>query len=216
MPRCKEREYRSMPVMAVTRAEGEEAPSYRVRGYASTFNEPYALMEGFDGKEIFEQVDPHAFDEADMSDVIMQYDHMGMVYARTKNGSLKLGVDDHGLWIDADLGLTDQSKQLYEAISTGLVDQMSFCFIIEDEQFDQKTRTWTVSRIGKVYDVSAVSIPANPGTEISIARKQLMDGEIRREQAERLAKLHEQRKRKIQILRLKVKIAAGKGEANGF
>jgi len=209
MPKSDRREYRSMPVMAVQRTEGEAENSYRVRGYATTFDEPYTLFEDFDGESIMEVVDPHAFDGADMSDVIMQYDHMGMVFARTRNGSLTLTVDEHGLMIEADLSLTQDSRRLYEAISTGLVDRMSFCFIIEDEQYDAASKTWRIMKLGKIYDVSAVSIPANPGTEISSERKKRMDGVIQEERAERLAAAA--RLRRIRMLKVKAKLAGAKG-----
>lgn len=207
MPKSDKREYRSMPLLAVQRAEGETGPGYKVRGYATTFGEVYDLFEDWDGNIVHECVDAHAFDGADLSDVIMQYDHCGMVYARTKNGSLNLWIDDHGLGVEADLGLTEEARKLYEAISAGLVDQMSFCFVINEEAFDKTTRTWTIQKIGKVYDVSAVSIPANPGTEISAARKSRMDGVIQEERAERLAK--EARQNKIKIMRIKTQIAKG-------
>ena len=89
MPKRNEREYRTMPVLAVRAAESEEGQekSYRVKGYASTFNDPYVLYEDSDGA-IYEQVDARAFDDADMSDVIFQFDHAGMVYARSSNGCL--------------------------------------------------------------------------------------------------------------------------------
>ena len=208
MPKSEKREYRAMPVMAAERAEGEAEPSYKVRGYATTFNEPYPLFEDTDGRDVLEVVDPHAFDGADVSDVIMQYDHMGMVFARTRNGSLTLTVDEHGLLIEADLSLTQDSRRLYEAISTGLVDRMSFCFIIEDEKYDAATRTWRIMKLGKIYDVSAVSIPANPRTEISSERKKRMDGVIQEERAERLAK---ERLKKIRMLKVKAKLARIRG-----
>ena len=212
MPKSDGREYRSMQVMAVQRAEGnagEEAKGYTVRGYASTFNEPYELFEDIDGEKYYEVVDPHAMDGADLSDVIMQYDHCGMVYARTRNGSLKLGTDEHGLWVEADLSLTAESRSLYEAISTGLIDRMSFCFVIEKESYDKITRTWRILRIGKVYDVSAVSIPANPGTDISAARKRKLDGVIQQERTERSAA--EAKQKKIRMLKVRAKLAAAMG-----
>jgi len=208
MPKRNEREYRTMPVMQIRAAEGEAAEgqpkSYRVRGYASTFNEPYVLYEDADGA-IYEQVDAHAFDGADMSDVIFQFDHAGMVYARTSNGSLTIGTDDHGLWVEADLGLTEESRKIWEAISVGLITRMSFCFTILADEWDERKKTDTITRVGKLYDVSCVSIPANPGTEISTARKAFLDGVIREQQAERLAA--EARAKKIRILQLKAKAA---------
>lgn len=207
MPKTDKREYRSMPVMAVERAEGEEAPSYKVRGYASTFNEPYVLFEDFDGTEIKEVIDPHAFDETDMDDVIMQYDHMGMVFARTRNSSLAISIDEHGLLVEADLSLTQDSRRMWEAINTGLVDRMSFCFVIADdgEKFDKASKTSRITKISKLYDVSAVSIPANPGTEISAARKRFLDGVIEEERTERSAA--EAKAKRIKILQMKARLA---------
>lgn len=211
MPKSEKREYRSMPLMIrADAAEGGAEHGYKVRGYASTFNDPYDLMEGWDGEMIREVIDPHAFDDADMTDVIMQYDHAGMVFARTRNGSLRLSIDEHGLLAEADLSLTQDSRNLYEAISAGLVDRMSFCFTIAEdgEDYDKKTHISTIRKIEKVYDVSAVSIPANPGTEISAERKRRMDGAIQEERAERLAA--DAMQKRIRILRMRIRIAEGR------
>ena len=170
-----ERVYRSMALLESRMDNADPlAPKYRVEGYASTF-ERYKLFDDYDGP-IYEQIDKRAFDGADMTDVIMQYDHQGKVFARTSNGTLQLSVDDHGLKIAADLSLTEASRELWNEISCGLITRMSFCFIIADAKFDPATRTNNITKIGKLYDVSAVSIPANPGTDIE-ARSQY-DGEI--------------------------------------
>lgn len=178
-----DREYRSMKIERREFAEGE-TPDYTVRGYASTF-EPYCLFED-DGVKYFEQIDSKAFDEADVSDVIFLYNHEGMVFARQKNGTLKLSTDDHGLLSEADLSSTTQSRELFEAIQSGLVDQMSFAFTVAEDTYDQKTHTRTIHRIGKVYDVSAVSIPANPGTDIGVATRDYFHGVMEAEKTERL------------------------------
>lgn len=190
MPICKEREYRTM---AVTLPNEEE---YIVEGYATTFDDPYVLFSDGD-RNFSEVVDRHALEGTDISDVIFQYDHSGMVYARTKNDTLQLSTDEHGLKIRADLGSTEASRQMYEAISAGLVDQMSFAFVVDGEDYDKNTRTRTITHIKKLYDVSAVSIPANPGTEISA--RSAFEGYI---EAERLEEL-EAEKRKEQIERIK-------------
>ncbi|MBQ8074287.1 MAG: HK97 family phage prohead protease, partial [Clostridia bacterium] len=134
---------------------------------------------------------------------IMQFDHTGMVYARTRNGSLTVSTDDHGLWVEADLGLTEDSRKLYDAISKGLIDRMSFCFTVREDVWDKETRTSIIMQIDKLYDVSAVSIPANPGTDIAAERKKRMDGAIQEERAERLAQ--EALKRRIQRLKVRAK-----------
>lgn len=199
----KDREYRSMPVMLpvpeVRRDEPDAEKRYLVEGYASTF-EPYVLFEDEAGNEYREQIDPKAFDGADMTDVIFLYNHEGQVMARQKNGSLELLVDDHGLKVRADLGGSERGRQMYEEIKSGLIDQMSFAFTVEDEEYDRKTRTRTIHRMKKLYDVSAVSMPANPGTDINARSATWVDGVISQERAERLeAEKREKLKLKIQI-----------------
>ena len=143
-----------------------------VEGYATTFNQPYQLWRD---KEftVNEQVDSHAFDETDMSDVIMQYDHEGRVFARIANGTLELEADDHGLKIRANLGGTEIGRQLFEEIQGGYTNKMSFGFTVtgqkreETKNGDHITVLRTITKIGKLYDVSAVSLPANDATEIS-------------------------------------------------
>lgn len=184
------RQYRNIKEIRVAeRAEGEEE-SYKVRGYATTYNEPYTLYSDED-IEIREQVAPTAFDNADMSDVIMQYNHEGRVFARNRNNTLSLESDEHGLLIDADLGGTEIGRQLYEEIRGGYTDRMSFGFTVDGEEVEEQREKGkrtvylrTITRIGKLYDVSAVSIPANDGTEISA--RSFIDGLIEKEKAERL------------------------------
>lgn len=193
MPIKTNREYRA--AVEFRAAENEE---YIVEGYATTFNEPYVLYS-YDGVDYYEQVDRNAFNEADMRDVIMQYDHAGMVFARQKNGTLQLSVDDHGLRVRADLSKTEQSRQMWEAINTGLISEMSFSFTIEEDSYDRDRRLRTLRKIKRVYDVSAVSIPANPSTEISA--RAFVDGVIAEADAERLrAEEKERRKAKIRLL----------------
>jgi len=186
------REYRSFLIERREKNTEEQAqPDYKVRGYASTFDE-YELFN-FDGVSYRERIEHSAFDEADMTDVIFLYDHEGMVYARQKNGTLNLSVDDHGLLCEADLSLTEESRKLYEAIEKGLVDQMSFAFMVEDDVLEDRADSCTrvIKRIGKIYDVSAVSIPANGYTDIGVSARSLFDGEIEKRKTER--SIHEKK-----------------------
>ena len=199
----KDREYRDM-TMEVRTAETEEAPEERkiVTGYASTFNEPYTLYENDDWR-FDEVVDSKAFDNTDMSDVIMQYDHEGRVFARISNDTLTVAPDEKGLLIEADLGGTELGRQLYEEIRGGYTNKMSFGFTVDGEEIlDTKTEDGkaltvrTITSVQKLYDVSAVSLPANDATSISV--RSLADGEIDRIRAERLeAERVELRRRKL-------------------
>ena len=170
MPYRSDREYRNMESIAAQ--ENEEGKV--VTGYACTFSQPYELFR--DGRYIVrEQVDPHAFDGTDVDDVIMQYDHMGRVFARTRNKTLEISCDDHGLKIRAELGGTEIGRQLYDEIRGGYTDRMSFGFTVDEEKREETedketgnvTILRTITRIRKLYDVSAVSLPANDATEIS-------------------------------------------------
>ena len=198
------REYRRMQ-MAAVETENADTDSYNVRGYATTFNEKYTLMDG-DGWRIDEQVDPHAFDNTDMADVIFQYDHEGRVYARTSNDTLKLISDEHGLQVNAYLGGTEIGRALYGEIKGGYTNKMSFGFRVEaddikEEEIDGKViYTRTIKSIAKLYDVSAVSLPANDGTEISA--RSLRDGEIAKLEAERLLKAERAKAAKAMIERI--------------
>ena len=168
MPIKKEREYRALaaPLTAQAAAKRIQTDFY-VEGYATTFDAPYLLYEFEDGTKIYERIDAHALDGADMSDVIMQYDHEGRVFARQSNKTLILVPDHKGLLVAADLGRTDLARGLYQDIEAGMINKMSWGFTVAEESYDRQTHTRTIIRIKKVYDVSAVSIPANSGTEIS-------------------------------------------------
>lgn len=186
-----ERQYRLLTatLAPVKRADdGGEEPKkrfdtdYYVEGYASTFNDPYPIFSDFAGNEYLEVVTPDAFRDADMSDVIMQYDHEGHVYARGSNGTLIVEPDEHGLFVAADLSRCQASRDLYEEIAAGLITRMSWAFTVAADEFDRETRTTTITRVKKVFDVSAVSLPADPNTEISA--RNLLNGEIERTRKE--------------------------------
>lgn len=166
------REYRKIDIEGIELRSGDDG-ELTVEGYATTFNQPYLLYKGNDW-EIREQVDPNAFDECDTSDVIFQYDHTGRVMARTRNKTLELACDSHGLKIRAYLGGTEAGRQLYEEIKGGYIDRMSFGFTVRSDKRVEETvdgnytvYTRTITGFEKLYDVSAVSIPANDATEIS-------------------------------------------------
>lgn len=167
MPIKQEREYRALAApLSVQQAAKRIDTDYYVEGYATTFDKPYLLYE-LDGVKFYERIDAHALDGADMSDVIMQYDHEGRVFARQSNKTLILVPDHKGLLVAADLGRTDLARGLYQDIEAGMITKMSWAFTVKEESYDRATHTRTILKIKKVYDVSAVSIPANGDTEIS-------------------------------------------------
>lgn len=194
-----EREYRDF-TLAVAPSDDEE--KLIVDGYASVFGNPYTLYEDSE-LVIQEQVDSKAFEGADLSDVIFQYNHEGRVFARTSNNTLSVFPDEKGLAIQADLGGTDIGRQLYQEIKGKYTTQMSYGYTVKDASWEDRKlddgRTLelrTITAINKVYDVSAVSIPANDATSISV--RNLSDGVIEEIKAERLKALELER-RKLQL-----------------
>ena len=181
-----------------------------VEGYATTFDQPYRLYED-NNMVINEQVDARAFDGAQLGDVIFQYNHTGRVFARTRNNTLEITPDEKGLFIRADLSGTEEGRKLYEEIKGGYTDRMSFGFTVAEDRTDKtgddpRTYLRTITKIGRLYDVSAVSIPANDFTEISA--RSYVDGILDREKAEALAA--EQRKRQIQKIRILMEVNNGR------
>lgn len=168
--------YRNFDIKARAAGEDEGGESRCiVEGYASTFGEPYLL--GKDSRtEVWEQVDAKAFDGADMTDVIFQFDHGGRVFARQSNGTLEIKTDKRGLFVRADLSGTDEGRSLYRDIQGGYITRMSFAFTVRRQDAEEREGAGedgrdmvllTIAEVERVYDVSAVSIPANPGTEIA-------------------------------------------------
>jgi len=193
------RQYRNIDVSSFERRAGDDGEKI-VEGYATIFNQPYELWS-YDGYTVMEQIDARAFDECDMSDVIMQYNHEGRVFARTGNGTLELRTDETGLHIRAKLDGTDLGRDVYEEIEGGYTTKMSFGFrvgedkreVTEDHENNTVTVLRTITKISKLFDVSAVSIPANDAT--SISARSYVDGLIDELKQERLAAEKRERQR---------------------
>jgi HK97 family phage prohead protease len=181
-------EARALPI------DGAEGQELWVEGYDARFNSPTVLFE-VDGIEYKEQIASDAFQECKMEDVIFNYNHSGRVMARTRNKTLQVAVDENGLFVRARLDGTDEGRSLYSDIQNGYVDRMSFRFVIAQEAYDFQNRTWTVLRIKRLYDVSAVDIPAYDDTSI----------EARKADAEAVAREH-QRKVDTELARQKLEL----------
>lgn len=200
------REFRDMEIRAL---EDEQNDEMIVEGYATTFNQTYELWSE-PGYRVLEQVDARAFDGCDMTDVIMQYDHEGRVFARMSNGTLVCTPDEHGLKVRALLGGTDLGRQLYQEIKGGYTTKMSFAFIVAEDrrEIEENIETGdvtilrTITRISKLYDVSAVSLPANPAT--TIAARTYGEGVIAEAKAERQRAAEETEAKQKAIARIRI------------
>ena len=184
------------------RAEDTEDNKMEIKGYAAVFNSP----ETYSYTEV---IDSRAFDETDMSDVVLRYNHNDtfMVLARTRNKSLSLNVDEKGLYMDATLqdDITEH-KNIFNAIKSGLIDKQSFAFTIDEDSYDYDTDTRTILKIGKLYDVSVVDQPFYNATDVSIARNE------NDEFLERRKELREQHEKELEEKERKERLEARKQE----
>lgn len=193
-----EREYRSiLQPFKISENEKRFDTDFYVEGVATTFNKPYLLWE-YDGIKYYEIIDRDCLKGADVSDIIFQYNHGGKVLARQTNNTLIVEPTDEEMKMYADLSKSNAAKDMYEEINNGLVTKMSWAFTVKEDSFNKETRTRTILKIKKIYDVSAVSMPASQDTDISA--RSYFDGVIEKEKQELL---------KRQKLLLKIKLELG-------
>lgn len=180
-----------------------------VEGYATTFNQSYRTGGGA-GYEIREEVSDKAFTDTDMSDVVFLYDHEGRVLARISNNTLTLRIDDKGLYVSAKLAGTEDGRSLYSDIKGGYINKMSMCFsvrkyttseTITDGAAGGTVYTDRIESIGRLYDVSAVSIPANDMTAIEARGRERAEARAKEKEAQ-AAKEKEVRERQAELIRL--------------
>lgn len=153
-------EVRTMEV----RAQGD-ADELRVEGYAAVFNQETNL--GF----FREQIARGAFSDVMEDDVRLLLNHDGAPLARTTNQTLTLSVDEEGLRYEAILSDTTQGRDLYKMIQRGDITQSSFAFTIKGEEWDKETNTRTITKVGRLLDVSPVTYPAYPQASVSARSK---------------------------------------------
>ena len=169
----KDREYRNFQDINL------QEDSKTVSGLAVVFNSPTVLYE-IGGKEYREVVDPGAFDGVDLSDVVLNVDHEGKPAAKTKNQTLRLEVRPEGLYMEADLSKNQTGRELYEDIRNGFYDKMSYAYSVEADEYNRETRTRTLKKVKRLYDVSAVTFPAYSQT--SLQARSFFEAEAEKEQ----------------------------------
>lgn len=175
----KDRNYRQFEIRL---AETEN----RVEGYAAVFDQETVMYE-YDNIQYKEVIDRNAFNNSQMSDVVLNFNHGGKPVARTKNGTLEVRTDDIGLFITADLSGTVEGRNLYEEIRGGYIDKMSFAFTVDAEDYDRTTHTRRITGIKRLWDVAAVDVPAYDTT--TIQARSFFEAEAERERAEARAAL---------------------------
>lgn len=160
------KEIRLLDVRATDNAE------MTIEGYAVIFDSPATHCWT-------ETITKDAFDECDMTDVCLKYNHEDnfLLLARTRNKSLELIVDDKGLKIKAQLIDTTSNRDIYKSIQSGLLDKMSFAFTVADDEWNYEENTRIIKKIDKLFDVSVVDVPFYDTTEVFARSKEEYESE---------------------------------------
>ena len=186
-----EREYRAVAPFVIP--DSSDGDALILRGTPIVFDTPTVICE-YDGIEYKEIIARGALDDCDMSDFIRNRNHGqndSTVFARTRNNSLKYTISDRGLDIEAALdGEDERHRNLHRDVQKKRVDKMSFSFVVREAKYDNVTHTRTITKVKKLYDVSAVDFPAYNDTSIS-ARSFFAE-----EHTRELAALEQARRRK--------------------
>jgi HK97 family phage prohead protease len=190
------------------RADEQESAKMIIEGYPIVFDQEAYIDCGFDGW--YEKVDRNAFANCDMSDVALKYNHNDnkFLLARTRNGSLTLTIDDHGVFMHAELLDTPESVTVYKQVKSGLLTEGSFAFTVTDDNEEMKDGQLhrTITGIGKLFDVAICPNGAYGDlTEIYARSYDLLESK-KKDQAEalkRCAILRLKNINKIKIMRCK-------------
>lgn len=186
----KDRQYRSF--------DFESDEDMIVEGVPIVFDQPTVLYE-IDGIKYFEEISRDALNGAKIDDVVLNIDHSGKPAAKTKNGTLSIEVRERDVFIRADLSKNATGRELHEDITNGFYDKMSFAFTITESSYDRDTRIRKILKIGRLYDVSAVTVPAYDQT--SLSARSFFEAEAEKERME--VRLNEEKRKKL-ALKLKI------------
>ena len=171
-----------------------------IDGYPIVFNQVTPIGDYF-----FEEIDEHALDDADLSDIKFLVNHNDDMiplarHRRGKRSTMDISIDNHGLAITAKLDIENNntSKAVCSAVERGDIEDMSFAFGIEItgeewSDLDKDMPHRRITKIGKVFEVSAVNDGAYPQTSIS-ARSASLDNEKRALDNARAAALDNERR----------------------
>ncbi|ATO43407.1 HK97 family phage prohead protease [Loigolactobacillus coryniformis] len=172
----------------------EDSEESVIEGYALKFNKPSDILGGF--VRFREILDSHALDETDMANVVATFNHdQNQVLGRT-GINLDLEVDNIGLKFRVKPTDTQFARDLLTNIKAGVINQCSFAFTIlnekgaeewEDSEEEGVDYQRTIRKIDHLYDVSVVTTPAYPDTEVMVGSrsKELVEA-LRKEPAWRL------------------------------
>ena len=178
----------------------EAGGSMVLEGYAVVFESETVIGNPQRGG-FYEIIDRRAFDGCNMRDVPLRYNHSDNVpiLARTRNNSLQLSIDSKGLKIRAELLDTQDARDMYKRIKSGLISSMSFAFSVRQDGEQISSRNGVpvrrITGFERLFDGSVVDVPAYEAATVCARSLELAEG-WRSEQEREAAAEQEKRERK--------------------
>jgi HK97 family phage prohead protease len=195
--------------MAEFRAEQEDNRPV-IEGHAAVYNKKTNIGDYF-----YEVIERGAFDGCDFDDVLFCINHetrkipVARSRRNNKNSTMQLSTDNEGLFVKAypDIENNSESRSLYHSIQRGDIDGMSFIFRVAEERWedlDKPMPTRHILKFKKVFEVSAVTMPAYRDTNISA--RDLKALENARTALENARSKELENSNELEVLKLKIQI----------
>jgi len=175
-----------------------------VTGHAAVFDQLSENLGGFR-----EKIAPGAFDGVLNDDVRALFNHdPNLILGRTAAKTLKLSVDTTGLKVDFSIPDTSYGRDLIVSLERGDINQMSFGFKVEEEEWNEDETTGavirTITKVKRLFDISPITFPAYPQTDVAKRSmdewKESIKAQIHPD--DDLARSHNERNRDLMILSL--------------
>lgn len=145
-------------------------------GMPIVYNTPYSVRDMFGTFQ--ETMHPGVVTDllASGCDTRFLFNHGGLPLSRTVSGTLALEDTPTGLRSIANLDARQQlATDLAVAVERGDVTQMSVGMIVGDDKWDDGYENRDIYKLAALEDVSAVTYPASPTTNIQVAQRMLQD-----------------------------------------
>jgi uncharacterized protein len=179
IPQKDQKEFRAFEMAEFRAAMVDEKPV--IEGHAAVYNKKADINGWF-----YEIIERGAFDGCDFDDVLFCINHetrkipVARSRRNNKNSTMQLATDTEGLAVKCypDIDNNVESKSLYYSIERGDIDGMSFIFIVSEERWedlDKDMPTRHILKFKKVFEVSAVTMPAYRDTNISARDQQALE-----------------------------------------
>ena len=210
LPQKNQNEFRTYEMAEFRALQEDEKPV--IEGRAAVYNKKTNIGDWF-----YEIIERGAFDGCDFDDVLFCINHetrkipVARSRRNNKNSTMHLTTDDKGLAVKAypDTENNTESKSLYHSIQRGDIDGMSFIFRVSEERWEDLGKEMPIRHIikfKKVFEVSAVTMPAYHDTNISARDQQALENARTALENARSELENSKNEQEVEVLKFKTQI----------